>query len=77
MHTCVLCQALERELAPVEERLSNLREIARKVVLDNPQDSRPVQAQQSAIIALWEKLKVCHEEVLNITVLKCLLCYVT
>lgn len=59
-HLCtILHQALERELAPVEERLGNLREIARKVVLDNPQESRHVQAQQSCIIALWEKLKVC------------------
>ena len=51
-------QALERELAPVEERLSRLNTMVRKVVTANPKETRQVQARQAEITALWDKLKV-------------------
>ena len=57
MMFCTL-QALERELAPVEERLSKLSEMARRVVASNPNEARQVQTQQAEINELWEKLKV-------------------
>ena len=51
-------QALERELAPVEERLSKLGRMTRKVTASNPQEGRQVQARHSEITGLWDKLKV-------------------
>lgn len=51
-------QALERELAPVEERLSRLNAMVRKVVTANPKETRQVQARQVEITTLWDKLKV-------------------
>ncbi len=50
-------QALERELAPVEERLSKLDAMAQKVVAGNPQESRQVQGKEAEITDLWKKLK--------------------
>ena len=51
-------QALERELAPVEERLSKLGQMTRKVMTSNPQEGKQVQARHSEIAELWDKLKV-------------------
>ena len=56
----VSVQALERELAPVEERLSKLGKMTRKVTASNPQEGRQVQARHSEITGLWDKLKVCE-----------------
>lgn len=42
----------------MEERLSRLNEMARRVVAANPKEARQVQARQTEITALWDKLKV-------------------
>ena len=44
-------------MAPVEERLSKLGGMARKVISKNPQDSKQVQSRQDEISSLWEGLK--------------------
>lgn len=41
----------------MEERLSKLDSMAKKVVAGSPQESRQVQAQQAEITDLWKKLK--------------------
>lgn len=51
-------QALERELAPVEERLRTLTEMAHQVATANPTEGKAVRERQSEITALWENLKV-------------------
>ena len=56
---CLLPQALERELAPVEERLSKLEQMARKVVRASSTEGREVNERKAEINALWDKLKVC------------------
>ena len=56
------CQALERELAPVEERLSKLGKMTRKVAASNPQEGRQVQARNAEISELWDKLKVQFDD---------------
>ena len=55
---CVFIQALERELAPVEERLGKLGRMTRKVAASNPREGRQVQDRHSEITGLWDKLKV-------------------
>ena len=50
--------SLERELAPVEERLSRLNVMVRKEVAANPKETRQVQAKKAEITALLDKLKV-------------------
>ena len=56
---CVpIIQALERELAPVEERLHTLTGTARQVASANPSEAKAVRERQSEITALWENLKV-------------------
>ena len=42
----------------MEERLSRLNEMARRVVAANPKEARQVQARQTEITALWDNLKV-------------------
>ena len=56
---CLFPQALERELAPVEERLSKLEQMARKVVRVSSTEGREVNERKAEINALWDKLKVC------------------
>ena len=51
-------QALERELAPVEEKLSKLGEKVRQVVVICPKDTREVQGRHAEITGMWNKLKV-------------------
>ena len=51
-------QALERELAPVEERLRTLTDMAQQVAAANPTEGKAVRERQSEITALWENLKV-------------------
>ena len=46
----------------MEERLSKLRGMARKVVSRNPQEGRGVEGRQSEIASLWERLKVKASE---------------
>ena len=43
----------------MEERLSKLGRMTRKVTASNPQEGRQVQARHSEITGLWDKLKVC------------------
>ena len=57
-HSFASVQALERELAPVEERLSKLGRMTRKVTASNPREGSQVQARHSEIAGLWDKLKV-------------------
>ena len=57
-YNIALWQALERELAPVEERLHTLTNMARKVISDNPSEGKTVRERQTEITALWENLKV-------------------
>lgn len=54
-----ITQALERELAPVEERLAKLEQMAHKVVKTNTSEGREVNKRKEEINALWDKLKVC------------------
>ena len=42
----------------MEERLSKLGRMTRKVTASNPQEGRQVQARHSEITGLWDKLKV-------------------
>lgn len=58
MYWVVNPQALERELAPVEERLHTLTSKARQVASANPSEAKAVRDRQSEITALWENLKV-------------------
>ena len=51
-------QALERELAPVEERLSRLDQMAHKVVKGTTAEGRGLDERKAEINALWDKLKV-------------------
>lgn len=51
-------QALERELAPVEEKIAKLGEMASKVAQATPKHTRQLQAKHSDIGSMWEKLKV-------------------
>lgn len=53
-----ILQALERELAPVEERLRTLTDMAQQVATANPTEGKAVRERQSEITALWENLKV-------------------
>ena len=50
-------QALERELAPVEEKLSQLNKMAHQVTEAYPQNSNNVQSQLANISAMWKRLK--------------------
>ncbi|XP_065894234.1 spectrin beta chain, non-erythrocytic 1-like isoform X3 [Dysidea avara] len=50
-------QALERELAPVEEKLARLNVMAQQVIEAHPQDSSNVQSQLTDISATWQQLK--------------------
>ena len=50
-------QALERELAPVEEKLARLNVMAKQVIEAHPQDSSNVQSQLTDISAMWQRLK--------------------
>ena len=48
---------MERELAPVEEKLSRLNVMAQQVIEAHPQDSSNVQPQLTDISAMWQRLK--------------------
>ena len=50
-------QALERELAPVEEKLTRLNKMAQQVTEAYPQNSSNVQSQLANISAMWKRLK--------------------
>ena len=50
----------------MEERLSKLGRMTRKVTASNPQEGRQVQARHSEITGLWDKLKV--SEILHVTI---------
>ena len=52
-----LFQALERELAPVEEKLTRLNKMAQQVTEAYPQNSSNVQSQLANISAMWKRLK--------------------
>ena len=52
-----LFQALEKELAPVEEKLSQLNKMAHQVAEAYPQNSSNVQSQLANISAMWKRLK--------------------
>ena len=56
----ILYQALERELAPVEERLRKLTDMARQVASANPSEAKAVRDRKSEITDLWENLKVSN-----------------
>ena len=52
--TCLLLfQALEKEFAPVEEKLSQLNKMAYQVAEAYPQNSSNVQSQLANISAMW------------------------
>lgn len=53
-------KALERELAPVEERLNRLEQMAYKVVRGSSSEGRTVNEREAEINDLWDKLKVSH-----------------
>ena len=50
-------QALEQELAPVEEKLARLNAISKQVIEAHPQDSNNVQSQLTDISAMWQRSK--------------------
>ena len=52
-----LFQALEKEFAPVEEKLSQLNKMAYEVAEAYPQNSSNVQSQLANISAMWKRLK--------------------
>lgn len=45
-------------MAPVEERLSKLEQMAHKVVKGSTNEGREVNERKTEINALWDKLKV-------------------
>ena len=46
----------------MEERLSKLGKMTRKVAASNPQEGRQVQARNAEISGLWDKLKVLFDD---------------
>ena len=58
MSIVVSVKALERELAPVEERLSRLENMSHKVMKQSSSEGREVDKRKAEINTLWDKLKV-------------------
>jgi spectrin beta len=50
-------QALERELAPVEERLAKLKEKSQQVTAMCPTKAQAIQRRQAEVSAMWDRLK--------------------
>lgn len=54
----MISQTLERELAPVEEKITKLGEMASHVAEATPKDTRQLQGKHADIVSMWKKLKV-------------------
>ena len=48
---------MERELAPVEEKLSQLNKMAQQVTEAYPQNSSSVQSELANISAMWKRIR--------------------